>query len=153
MRFVCRITKAKNTHSEYAILIAVARQQWLRERSSMLRLYPHCLSYVYVHSDILPILILLGVSAFFWRWNTARPKQRYQESVERRFQVYGLSLTDEPLMSQVTATPIFAWALVHTHLTTSPIRFVLHQLQNTLELIHSDIGLSVRPSPHPYDLE
>ena len=81
MRFLCRITKAKNTHSEYAILIAVERQQWLRDRSSMLRdrssvlrdrssmlrLYPHCLSYVYVYSDTLRILILMGVSAFFWR--------------------------------------------------------------------------------------
>jgi hypothetical protein len=35
---------ATNTHSEYEILIAFQRQQWLRERVSMLRLYVHCLS-------------------------------------------------------------------------------------------------------------
>jgi hypothetical protein len=38
MRFACWITKATDTHSEYVILIALPRQQWLRERASMLRL-------------------------------------------------------------------------------------------------------------------
>ena len=37
MRFACRITKATNTHSEYVTLIAFPRQQWLHERSSVLR--------------------------------------------------------------------------------------------------------------------
>jgi hypothetical protein len=37
MRFVCTITKATDTHSECVILIAYPRQQWLRERTSMLR--------------------------------------------------------------------------------------------------------------------
>ena len=37
MRFACFITKTTDTHSEYVILIAFARQQWLRERASMLR--------------------------------------------------------------------------------------------------------------------
>ena len=37
MRFVCWVTKATDTHSEYVILIAVARQQWLRERCFTLR--------------------------------------------------------------------------------------------------------------------
>ena len=37
MRFACRVTKVTNTHSEYAIPIAFLRQQWLRERASMLR--------------------------------------------------------------------------------------------------------------------
>jgi hypothetical protein len=32
MRFACWITKATDTHSEYVILIAFQRQQWLRER-------------------------------------------------------------------------------------------------------------------------
>jgi hypothetical protein len=44
MRFVCWITKATDTHSEYVILIAFPLQQWLRERASILRLYVHCLS-------------------------------------------------------------------------------------------------------------
>jgi hypothetical protein len=39
MRFACWITKATDTHSEYVILIAFPRQQWLRERAPMLRLY------------------------------------------------------------------------------------------------------------------
>ena len=36
MRFACWITKATNTHSEYVTLIAFPRQQWLRQRASML---------------------------------------------------------------------------------------------------------------------
>jgi hypothetical protein len=40
MRFACRITKATDTHLKYVILIAFPRQQWLRERASMLR-YTH----------------------------------------------------------------------------------------------------------------
>jgi hypothetical protein len=35
MRFACWITKATDTHSEYVILIAFPRQQWLRERASV----------------------------------------------------------------------------------------------------------------------
>jgi hypothetical protein len=37
MRIAYWITKATNTHSEYTILIAFPLQQWLRERTSMLR--------------------------------------------------------------------------------------------------------------------
>jgi hypothetical protein len=39
MRIACWITEATNTHSEYVILMAFPRQQWLRERASVLRLY------------------------------------------------------------------------------------------------------------------
>jgi len=37
MRFTCRMTKATNTHSEYITPVAFSRQQWLRERASLLR--------------------------------------------------------------------------------------------------------------------
>jgi hypothetical protein len=37
MRIACCIPKATYTHSEYIILIDFPRQQWLRERASMLR--------------------------------------------------------------------------------------------------------------------
>jgi hypothetical protein len=43
MRFACWITKATDTHSEFAILIAFPRQQWLRERASLLLLHAYCL--------------------------------------------------------------------------------------------------------------
>jgi hypothetical protein len=36
MRFACLIAKATDTHSEYIILIAFPRQQWLSERASTL---------------------------------------------------------------------------------------------------------------------
>jgi hypothetical protein len=42
MPFACWITKATDTHSEYVILISFPRQQWLRERASMLRLRVYC---------------------------------------------------------------------------------------------------------------
>jgi hypothetical protein len=37
MRFACWITKTTDTHSEYVILIAFTRQQWLLESASVLR--------------------------------------------------------------------------------------------------------------------
>jgi hypothetical protein len=40
MRFACWITKARDTHSEYVILIAFPGQQWLRERAPVSR-YTH----------------------------------------------------------------------------------------------------------------
>ena len=44
MRFACWMIKATDTHSEYVILIGFPRQQWLRERVSMLRCtYTACL--------------------------------------------------------------------------------------------------------------
>jgi hypothetical protein len=44
MRFECWITKAKYTHAEYVTLSAFSRQQWLRERDSVLRYtYVGCL--------------------------------------------------------------------------------------------------------------
>jgi hypothetical protein len=39
MRIELWITEVKDTLSEYVILIAFPRQQWLRERAFMLRLY------------------------------------------------------------------------------------------------------------------
>ena len=36
IRFVCWVTKAANTHSEYVILIFYPGQQWLRESNSVL---------------------------------------------------------------------------------------------------------------------
>ena len=39
MRFSCWVNKASDKRSEYVTLIASSRQQWLRERVSMLRSY------------------------------------------------------------------------------------------------------------------
>ena len=41
MRFVCWITKATDTHSEYVIIITFSWQQWLLERASTVR-YSTC---------------------------------------------------------------------------------------------------------------
>jgi len=37
MRIACWMPKIKNTRSEYVILIAFPRQQWLHERATLLR--------------------------------------------------------------------------------------------------------------------
>ena len=44
MRIECWITQATNAHSEHVIIIAFPRQQWLRERASLLRV-----TYLTVH--------------------------------------------------------------------------------------------------------
>jgi hypothetical protein len=44
MRFVCWVTKATDTHSEYEILSAFPQQRWLRERATML-----CYTYIACH--------------------------------------------------------------------------------------------------------
>ena len=49
MRFECRITEAKDTHSEYVILIAFPWQQWLCEHASML-------CYTYMACLVLPLI-------------------------------------------------------------------------------------------------
>jgi len=43
------LTKATLTHAEYVILISFPRQQWLRERASVLRLYVRRLVKKYPH--------------------------------------------------------------------------------------------------------
>jgi hypothetical protein len=48
MRFARSITKTTNTHSEYVIFIALPQQKCLRERTSILRLYVHCLSRLFL---------------------------------------------------------------------------------------------------------
>jgi hypothetical protein len=54
MRFACWITKAADTPTENVILIAFSRQEWLRERTSMLRLYVHCESCCVVQKRLSP---------------------------------------------------------------------------------------------------
>jgi len=44
MRIACWINKATDKHSEIVTLIAFPQQQWLRERASVLLLFPYCLS-------------------------------------------------------------------------------------------------------------
>ena len=51
MRIACWITEATDTLSEYVIFIAFPRQQWLRERASVLR-------YTYIAALVLPSEIL-----------------------------------------------------------------------------------------------
>ena len=48
MNFLCCITKATNTHSEYVIFLAFPLQQWLRESAITLRnTYVACLVFFF----------------------------------------------------------------------------------------------------------
>jgi len=58
MRIACWTTRAKNTHSEYVILIAFPRQQWLHERASMLR-YMYIACFVYFKK--IPTILLCEI--------------------------------------------------------------------------------------------
>jgi hypothetical protein len=61
MRIACWITKGASTHPEYVILIAFPRQQWLRERTSMLRLFVHCLSCsTYKNAELIPMRFVIS---------------------------------------------------------------------------------------------
>ena len=42
VRCACWVDKATDIHSEYIIPTVFSRQQWLRERFSVLHLYVHC---------------------------------------------------------------------------------------------------------------
>jgi hypothetical protein len=61
MRFASWITKATDTHSEYVTLIAFPRQQWLRERASMLR-------YTYIAHLVYPLGIETSVDVVCLLW-------------------------------------------------------------------------------------
>jgi len=52
------LAKAADIHSEYVTRIASPRQQWLRERTSMLRLYMHCLACLYYAVYVSNFMIL-----------------------------------------------------------------------------------------------
>jgi hypothetical protein len=78
MRPACWMTKATDTHSEYEILIAFPRQQWLRDGTSkFLRTMPVLVSVcafynitvhrllLYVHSNLHPVLLTLSAFALF----------------------------------------------------------------------------------------
>jgi hypothetical protein len=58
MRVAVWISKATNTHSEYIILTAFPRQQWLHEHSSVLR-YTYIASLVYVNNTGRELLLFL----------------------------------------------------------------------------------------------
>jgi len=51
MCFACWVIEATNTHSEYVMLIAFTRQQWLHEHASIL-------GYTYIACFVLSVLTL-----------------------------------------------------------------------------------------------
>jgi hypothetical protein len=56
MRSACPVTKATDTHSQYVIIIAFPRQQWLSKRASMLRYtYITCIVVITYFMDIIGV--------------------------------------------------------------------------------------------------
>ena len=69
MRIPCWITEATNTHSEYVILNAFPLQQWLHERSSILRYtYIACLVFLlsFFYFFVLTLLFISSWSSYFF---------------------------------------------------------------------------------------
>jgi hypothetical protein len=90
MSFACSIIKATDIHSEYVIFIPFPRQQWSRERASMLRLYVNCLSCSSTSRNLavtllrnfkIPFLLLLFIflsaAMHVQRLSTQAPPARY----------------------------------------------------------------------------
>ena len=67
MRIVCWIAKATETHSEYVILVAFPRQQWLRERARY---------YVYIRTF---------PGSFFKYWSCISPE--WLKKIRKTYQV------------------------------------------------------------------
>jgi len=61
IRIACWIPKSTNTHSEFVIIFAFPRQQWLNEGSSVL--HYDCLVYKYSYSSI-SLIVLFNRMAF-----------------------------------------------------------------------------------------
>jgi hypothetical protein len=73
MRFACWITKATDTHSEYVIHIALSRQQWLRERASMLPYrYIVCFGLCCHVVETIRIVVICGSRVWIplWAWTS-----------------------------------------------------------------------------------
>jgi hypothetical protein len=90
MRFEFWTSKATDTHSDYEILIAFPRQQWLRERDSILR-------YTYIASLVLYSIItyhivfslylslFLSVSIYYFLQQTPDLSSTYSDNNAMRF--------------------------------------------------------------------
>jgi hypothetical protein len=59
--FLCWVTKATDTHSEYVILIDFLWQQWFLTLVSMICLYVHCLSCLFSYPNIAGVQFSLPV--------------------------------------------------------------------------------------------
>jgi hypothetical protein len=81
MRFACWITKATDTHSGYVILIALPRQERLRERASMLR-YTYTVRLVMIGSVYCRVL-MQGNTAFWTKLPLPLTELKWRTCEER----------------------------------------------------------------------
>ena len=85
MRFACWKTKSTNTHSEHVTLIAFPRQQWLRERASVLR-------YTYIACLVHFVRIFKFLNSFLTarRWSTTRAETCSCVTIKEQLAVRGV---------------------------------------------------------------
>ena len=83
MRFAGCIPKATDPRSEYVMLNTFARQQWLRQRASLLRLYPHCLC----------CSALIEICIWYSSWNIQRKRTRSVQAVKHICYSLGMGWT------------------------------------------------------------
>jgi hypothetical protein len=111
-RFACWITKATDTHSEYVILIAFPRQQWLRKRASMLR-YTYIVCLVLIPSCFFGSYVSFISQAFFAQsshFHKGCPDfiadRTYQPDTTSLFGAHEPSLSHQPVGRSVTLNPV-----------------------------------------------
>jgi hypothetical protein len=63
MRLTCWVIKDTNTHSECVRIIAFPQQQWLRERTSILR-YTYTACLVFLYMQYMPLILRRALKLF-----------------------------------------------------------------------------------------
>jgi hypothetical protein len=97
MRFACWITKATDTHSEYVIVVAFPRQQWLRERASVLRYtYIACILIKIIASHLVKFMFLTSGSSFSIVTKLWAGKSRFGSYHDLVFFLFSTALWDLP---------------------------------------------------------
>jgi len=109
MRFACSITKATDTHLEYAIFIAFPLQQWLHERASMLRYtYTACLV-LFFSTRIKFVFENRAVYEIIWK-NIVQPGRSQTTIWRMRFACWITKATDTHLEYAIfIAFPLQQW--------------------------------------------
>ena len=99
MRIACCIPKAKNTYSEYVILIAFQRQEWLRECASMLR-----------YSYIVCLVLVLNLVVYRLRtWILSFNKTTWSDKVREKKTNEGLNCVAGILINSRVKTPSYLY--------------------------------------------
>ena len=87
MRFACWLTKATDTHSEYAVLTVFPQQQWLRERASVLRIRTLPQLFLLKNRELVLHVALVQYSAL-WNWTFTEAAMQFVLSSQGKNRSY-----------------------------------------------------------------